>query len=266
MSIWLVCSLPLCPWLKAQWKLPPLSWLGCSDSRSSSPPLQKCLAKNTLHMQWLKGIFSKPIIIVISCSNYTIPAHCEVAWWMQYAANSWRFSPFKSDQFFWAWFEAILLCVNSHHHSDVCFLEGYWGMILQLFEFEDMLPVSHGAKWDHTKPILVIQIRLGFQKLNAIFTYLLTKGATMETTQNAIVASFCCVCLQVHVVVSAAHTIVETWSQSVQPVPGQQLFSTVKTPLHCLYDLLVVHKKVPIKGKKQGAMLVKTFHLVHSFE
>jgi hypothetical protein len=30
--------------------------------------------------------------------------------------------------------------------------------------------------------------------------------------------------------------------------------------------LLVVQKKVPIKGKKQGAMLVKTFHLVHSFE
>lgn len=28
---------------------------------------------------------------------------------------------------------------------------------LQLFGLEDMLPVSHGAKWDHTKPILVIQ-------------------------------------------------------------------------------------------------------------
>jgi hypothetical protein len=34
------------------------------------------------------------------------------------------------------------------------------------------------------------QVRVS--EANAIFTYLLTKGATMKTTQNAIVASFSC--------------------------------------------------------------------------
>jgi hypothetical protein len=158
---------------------------------------------------------------------------------------------------FLGWFEAMCQFTPSSR----CLFSGRLLRhdTLQLFGLEDMLPVSHGAKWDHTKSILVIQIRLGFQKLNAILTYLLTKCATMETTQNARVASFCCVCLQVHVVASAARTIVETWSQSVQPVPGQQLFSTVKTPLHCLCDLLVVHKKVPIKGKKTGCNAGKDF-------
>lgn len=129
MSIWLVCSLPLCPWLKAQWKLPPLSWLGCSDSRSSSPPLQKWLAKNTLHVQWLEGIFSKPIIIVISCINYTIPAHCEVAWWMQYASQLLMFLPLQIRPIFFGhglrqfYYVSIPTIIQM-------FVEGYWGMIL----------------------------------------------------------------------------------------------------------------------------------------